>query len=116
MAETENPKDELPSDADMRAAIGGSIAFFLKQKPDYAYIHGGKVLNPQIALFYILHLVGKSTERQEKVLSETSACIQRQEVIAKNLLKESKRVTWLTLGVFVLTAAVLGLTAVLVLR
>jgi len=81
---------------------------------------GGVVgfISPSVACatFFCSVLIGRGVERQERVLTQAAACIQRQEELAKNLLKESKKVTWLTFGVFVLTVAVVGLTIALLIK
>jgi hypothetical protein len=80
-----------------------------------------KRMSPEGCTVAAVWLIGKSVKRQEGVLSATSACIQRQEAINKDILQESKDVKrltkWvvgLTVAVVVLTAAVVGLTIVLV--
>ena len=119
MADPKTPKDDEVLYDEIRDELEKHARFAL----DYLKTRNGAtssvIIHPvstDTYIFWAVSLVSRSTERQEGVLSEMSACIQQQEALNKEILKESKTVRWLTWGVFILTAAVVGLTIALLVK
>jgi hypothetical protein len=75
-----------------------------------------KRMSPEGITAALAWLMTKSVRRQEGVLAATSACIHRQEEINKAIKSDACWTKWLTLGVFILTAAVVALTVALLVK